>query len=161
MPIAESPQGYSPKFPTWLTLTYYGWLLAVTDRVGVSRRLFDARRGGRDEPGDERDWLAAVRAGGVRREAVPGDCGRRGGRTRDVGRRGPAGAPPVAGVAVGLGPAVLAPGAAVLLPRGGRGPGERVAAGGAVPLLGAHRAVPAAVTALRITSARCWWGRIR
>jgi hypothetical protein len=143
----------------------------------VSRWFFDARGGGRDEPGDEGDGLAAVRAGGLSRQADAagrrrrrrgrcagfgrrGGFGRRAGLTRDVGRGSLAAPPAPAGLAVGGVPAVLAAGAAVFLPRGGGCPGKRGAALRAVPLLGAHRFVPEA-TALRIVSARCWWARIR
>jgi len=66
------------------------------------------------------------------------------------------------GLRFGVMPAVFAPGAAEPLAGGGGGPGELAAAGGARPLLGGHgRACVLAVVALRRTSARCWWARIR
>src|SRR5436305_2749804 len=177
MPLAEDPQGCSLKFPTWLTFNLCGRLWIVTHRVGVSRRFLDGRGSWRDEPGDKGHGLAAVRAGRLGRQAGlagrprrrrgrgtglgrRGDAGRRAGLTCDVGRRPLAAPPSLAGLAAGGVPAVLAAGAAVFLPRGGGGPGERGAALGAVPLLGAHRFAPA-VTALRTASARCWWARIR
>jgi hypothetical protein len=82
MPLTECPQGRSPEFPTRLAPSYYGWLRTVTDRVGVSWWFFDARGGGRDEPGDEGDGLAAVRAG---RPGCEGALRRRRGRGRRAG----------------------------------------------------------------------------
>ena len=136
MPLAECPQGRSSKFPAWLTLKFIAVGYGVSRIVSACRSgsLTLAAAGGR--LGDEGDGLAAALAGRLGREAVcrprrrwgwqdgvgrRGDAGCGDERTRDVAGRVLAAWPAPAGLAAGLVPAVLAAGAAVLLPRGGGG----------------------------------------
>ena len=171
MALAEDPQVCSAEFPTWLTLRVSGRLLFVACFAGVSRRRGDGGRGGRDEPGDDGDGLAAVRAGG--------DCGDGGvvvsarvvvllaalaavlRATRVVAMRVVGLASAAALAAGAVPPALAAGGGAEPLAGCGGGPGEFGAAGGAGSLFGAGHRVPPAVVALRMVSARCWWARMR
>ena len=176
MALAEDPQVCSAGFPTWLTLRVSGRLLFVACFAGVSRRRGDGGRGGRDEPGDDGDGLAAVRAGGDRGDGGVVVSARvvvllaalaavlRATRVvvmRVVAMRVVGLAPAAALAAGAVPPALAAGGGAEPLAGCGGGPGEFGAAGGAGSLFGAGHRVRPAVVALRMVSARCWWARMR